>query len=319
MKRVFALVLVVSTISITTLLSVNAQAGWLSWLFKDNYTKTQYPIVLVHGILGFDDILGVDYFYRVPHELSKSGATVFTPAVAALESTEARGEQLARQVEEIIAITGKQKVNLIGHSHGGPTVRYVASVYPEMVASASSVGGSHLGSRLADIILGVSDAVPLGDELVSLVADAFAGAIDLISGGGYEQNSMASFYSNSSEGAAAFNVQHPEGMPTTYCGEGAELASNGVRYYSWAGTSPLTNILDVSDVLLAVTSLGFLGEDNDGIVQVCSTHWGKVLRDDYRMNHFDQMNHLFGLHSYWDTDPVTIYRQHANRLKNLGL
>jgi pimeloyl-ACP methyl ester carboxylesterase len=31
-------------------------------------------------------------------------------------STEVRGEQLAQQVEEIIAITGKPKVNLIGHS-----------------------------------------------------------------------------------------------------------------------------------------------------------------------------------------------------------
>ena len=34
-------------------------------------------------------------------------------------SNEVRGEQLAQQVEEIIAITGQSKVNLIGHSQGG--------------------------------------------------------------------------------------------------------------------------------------------------------------------------------------------------------
>ncbi|HBC18826.1 MAG TPA: hypothetical protein DC022_08760, partial [Alcanivorax sp.] len=32
-------------------------------------------------------------------------------------------------------------VNLLGHSHGGPTVRYVASVYPDYVASATAVAG----------------------------------------------------------------------------------------------------------------------------------------------------------------------------------
>ena len=40
------------------------------------------------------------------------------------------------QVEEIVAISGKPKVNLIGHSHGGPTVRYAAGAMPAMVASA---------------------------------------------------------------------------------------------------------------------------------------------------------------------------------------
>ena len=34
-----------------------------------------------------------------------------------MNSTEIRGEQTLQQVEEILAITGKAKVNLIGHSH----------------------------------------------------------------------------------------------------------------------------------------------------------------------------------------------------------
>lgn len=42
-----------------------------------NYTKTQHPIVLVHGLFGFGSIVGVDYFYRIPEELRRDGAQVF--------------------------------------------------------------------------------------------------------------------------------------------------------------------------------------------------------------------------------------------------
>lgn len=41
-----------------------------------------------------------------------------------------------------------------------------------------------------------------------------------------------------------------------------------------------------------------------------------VIRDDYRMNHLDEVNQVLGLHDIWSTDPVTLYRQQANRLKN---
>ncbi|MGL6166583.1 MAG: lipase, partial [Aeromonas veronii] len=52
---------------------------------------------------------------------------------------------------------------------------------------------------------------------------------------------------------------------------------------------------------------------------VCSSHLGKVIGTDYRMNHLDEVNQSFGIHHLFETDPVTLYRQHANRLKELGL
>ena len=92
-----------------------------------------------------------------------------------------------------------------------------------------------------------------------------------------------------------------------------------MRYYSWSGTSPVTNIIDPSDLLLGATALTFNGEANDGLVGRCSSRMGKVIRDNYRMNHLDEVNQTLGLTSLFETDPVTIYRQHANRLKNDGL
>jgi hypothetical protein len=57
----------------------------------------------------------------IKFDLARNGANVYATQVSPFNSTEIRGEQLAQQVEEIIAITGQTKVNLIGHSQGGPT------------------------------------------------------------------------------------------------------------------------------------------------------------------------------------------------------
>ena len=288
----------------------------LPGLTTADYTETRYPIVLVHGLFGFDSAAGVDYWYRIPEELRQGGAEVYVTQVSAAEDTEVRGEQLARQVEDILATTGAGKVNLIGHSHGGPTARYVASVYPQMVASVSSVGGVNWGARMADVLQGVSDNVPFSGDLIGYLGNALAGLIDLFSGGGNQQDIMAALKALTTEETLAFNQLYPEGVPAEYCGEGQRQAGNGVSYFSWSGAKPLTNGFDPSDALLGATSIVFLGEKNDGLVSSCSSHLGMVIRDDYRMNHLDEVNQVLGLHDIWSTDPVTLYRQQANRLKN---
>lgn len=59
----------------------------------DTYAKTKHPVVLVHGLLGFDAIGPINYFYGIPSALRSGGATVFTPEVSQSNSTEVRGEQ----------------------------------------------------------------------------------------------------------------------------------------------------------------------------------------------------------------------------------
>ncbi|MBW3827761.1 esterase/lipase family protein [Aeromonas hydrophila] len=247
------------------------------------YTQTRYPIVLVHGLFGFDKLLGVDYFYGIPQALTRDGARVYVAQVSATQSSELRGEQLLKQVQQVLAITGAEKVNLIGHSHGGPTIRYVASVAPELVASALS------------------------------------GVISLLSGGSQlPQDPLAALDALTSAGAQRFNQRYPEGLPSQYCGEGPMQAANGVYYFSWSGRGTMTNILDPVDPALALTG-SFFSEPNDGLVGVCSSHLGKVIGTDYRMNHLDEVNQSFGIRHLFETDPVSLYRQHANRLQRLGL
>ncbi|MDO6444097.1 triacylglycerol lipase [Marinobacter sp. 2_MG-2023] len=285
-----------------------------AWWWNPNpstYADTRYPVVLVHGMFGFDALIGVDYWYGIAEDLRKNGADIYTTQVPALDSTIARGEALLPQVEAIAAVHGK--VNLIGHSHGGPTARYVARVRPDLVASVTSVGSPHKGSAVADLIV-ESPASGLADSL----ANALGGLIDLLSGGGYDQNAQASLQSLSAQGSAEFNSFAPAGIPTSACGEGASSA-NGVRFYSWGGTGVITNVLDPSDALLGTTSLAFGSSKNDGLVGRCSSHFGKIIRDNYFMNHLDEVNQALGLHSLFETDPKAVYKQHANRLKNAGL
>ena len=215
------------------------------------------------------------------------------------------------QIAAIAAVHGK--VNLIGHSHGGPTARYVARVRPDLVASVTSVGSPHTGSPVADLIYGSP-----AEGLAATLGNALGGLIDLLSGGGYDQDLRSSLYSLTTQGSAEFNRFAPAGMPNTACGEGA-YAANGVRFYSWGGTGVLTNVLDPSDALLGTTSLAFGFSANDGLVGRCSSRFGKVIRDNYFMNHLDEVNQALGLHSLFETDPKTVFRQQANRLKNAGL
>ncbi len=282
-----------------------------SW--ATGYTQTKYPIVLVHGLFGFDSLGPVDYFYGIASGLQSGGARVYITTVSAANSTEVRGEQLLTQVKQILAATGATKVNLIGHSHGGPTARYVASVRPDLVASVSSVGGVNKGSRVADVLIG---AVP---DVTYTLANAVAGLISFLSGSPtLPQDAVAAAQSLSTAGTAAFNSRHPEGVPTTACGEGAYQV-NGVYYFSWSGAQPYTNIFDISDPVLALTSLAFNGAKNDGLVASCSSHLGRVIRDDYAMNHLDEVNQMIGITNLFETSPVTVFRQQANRLQGLGL
>jgi triacylglycerol lipase len=314
MKTRFASALIAAAAALTCALpSAQAQAA--------GYTQTRYPIVLVHGLFGWDSIAGtVDYFHKVPAALRASGAKVYVTQVSAANSTEVRGEQLLKQVKEILAITGASKVNIVGHSHGGPTARYVAGVAPELVASVSSVGGVNRGSDFADALRGVlPNGSPITGAVAGLVDSTLVNLIQTLSGNGeLPRNAEAALDSLSTAGSLKFNQKFPAGIPTTACGEGAYVVQ-GVRYYSWGGNKQITNLLDISDGVLALSGAFFNGKPNDGLVSTCSMNLGQVIRTNYRMNHLDEVNQLFGLVHLFETNPVEVYRQQANRLKNAGL
>nr|WP_324612879.1 triacylglycerol lipase [Ferrimonas aestuarii] len=287
--------------------------------YSNTDSQTRYPIVLVHGLFGFDAILGIDYFYGIPQALSREGATVYIPSVSPANATEVRGEQLLAEVERILALSGADKVNLIGHSHGSPTARYVASVAPHLVASVTSVGGVNWGSEVADALRGVLEPESVSEQIAADAANALSGLLALLSGNSdLPADSIAATESLTTAGTLAFNAKYPEGVPSQYCGTAPMVADNGVYYFSWSGRRQVTNLLDPSDPFLAITGLVIPGED-DGLVSSCSSRLGYVINDGFRMNHLDEVNQALGLHHLWETDPKQVFLEHARRLKSLNL
>lgn len=287
-------------------------------IFDCTYTKTKYPIVLEHGLAGFDQLFGVySYWFGIVGPLQDGGATVFTTTVSQFNSTAARGEQLIDQIETITAITGKPKVNIIGHSHGGLDARYVAAVRPDLVASVTTVATPHKGAALADYLRANVQNGSFTQSVVAFFANSLGTVIGLLTGHTNPQDAVAALDSLTTAGLATFNAQYPQGVPTTACGNGAASA-NGIKYYSWSGTGVLTNALDVSDGALGVSSLVY-PESNDGLVGRCSSHLGTVIRDNYFQNHLDEVNQVLGLVSIFESSPPSLFRAQANRLKTAGL
>ncbi len=287
-------------------------------LFNCDYTRTKYPIVLAHGLAGFDELFGVfEYWFGIPDALDDGGARVFVTDVSPFNSSQARGEQLIDQIEQIVAITGKPKVNLIGHSQGSLDVRYVAAVRPDLVASVTTVAGPHKGAALADYLRAHVHNGSFTEDVLSFFAGSLGTVLDLLTGHTNPQDAVAALDQLTSAGTASFNAAYPQGVPTSACGNGSAVV-NGIRYYSWSGTGVLTNALDISDPALGLTSLVY-PEANDGLVGRCSSHLGTVIRDNYFQNHLDEVNQVLGLVSIFESSPQSIFRAHANRLKNAGL
>ncbi|WP_312533281.1 lipase family alpha/beta hydrolase [Acinetobacter variabilis] len=301
----------------------STQASQVTAKTSSQYAKTKYPIVFSHGMAGFirvgTDQFGLDYWYQILPDLARNGANVWATRVSPFNSSEIRGEQLLEQVKEIAAITGADKVNLIGHSHGGPTIRYVAGSEPKLVASLTTVGAPHKGSPVADLILkaeGTAIEAPLVGT-INLVSKAITWAQGL-DPNSYPHDSLAGGSSLTASGSAKFNQRYPIGMPTTTCGEGA-YQQKGIYNYSFTGVGQVTNPLDPDSALKVTALLIDGGKENDGLVSRCSAKFGKTIRDNYNWNHLDEVNQLLGLKNVFAPDPVDVYRQHANRLKLQGL
>jgi triacylglycerol lipase len=138
--------------------------------------RTQHPIVLVHGLFGFDRIaIGgatSDYFRGVRAHLEALGNDVFVVRLPPHAAIAERAASLAEQVGRLRA----PRVNLLAHSMGGLDARYAISrlgLAPR-VASLTTIGTPHRGTPLADGVgpllarLGVAGALDVGTRRMAV-------------------------------------------------------------------------------------------------------------------------------------------------------
>lgn len=290
---------------------------------------TRYPLVLVPGMLGFIRLLLYPYWYGIIPALRRGGARVIAVQVSPLNSSEVRGEQLLTQIQRIMAETGAARVNLIGHSQGALTARYAAAKRPDWVASVTSVAGPNHGSELADYLARHSPAHSFKGRILSALLRGVAALMALLETG-YRGPKLpvdihASHQSLTTDGVALFNRQYPQGLPTTWGGQGPEQVG-GVRYYSWSGTlqpgktNRGRNLFDGTSRSCRLFARAFVREAGqcDGMVGRYSSHLGQVIGDDYPLDHFDIVNQSLGLVGK-GAEPIRLFVEHAQRLKAADL
>ena len=87
--------------------------------------------------------------------------------------------------------------------HGGLDVRYVASVRPDLVASATSVGSPHKGADLADYLSDNFENGSFAQAVLNFFANTLGTVIGLVSGTSNPQDGLAAL-----EMVIGFHVLH---------------------------------------------------------------------------------------------------------------
>jgi triacylglycerol lipase len=146
---------------------------------KAAYAPTRYPIVLVNGI---DTSPLFRWSERIVTTMRDvGGSAVYRATLTPYEPPRVRAPELRARIDEILAETHAEKVNLVCHSLGGLDCRYVASPgglgYASAIASITTVGTAHHGTRVADVLLGIIPDAQQDDRLdalATLLGDAFS-------------------------------------------------------------------------------------------------------------------------------------------------
>jgi pimeloyl-ACP methyl ester carboxylesterase len=273
--------------------------------------RTTYPVVFAHGMAGFDDILGYDYwgddygtFVGDPcDELFEvycngdidSGQKAYVAQVQPFQTSEVRGLDLANDVEGFMATAGATRVNLVGHSQGGIDIRKAARVLYErrgrtVVSQMVSISSPHRGSPVAKYILdlgpGVTSVIDalasyFGDIIYQAGNDGVAGAKQLV----YNDYSASDGVTT---GMRAFNTANP--VDARYASRYASL----ITAQDGSSVNPALYLL--SNLLFNIDGNGYCvddcdndgaagkgdgsrsGNDDDGLVGINSQQMGYRLR-----------------------------------------
>lgn len=136
-----------------------AVVGW--WITRRQELKwralpaiaLKHPVVMAHGILGFDKI-GIGgfrqtYFRGLWKYLETLGVRVTYPTVPMIGSIEDRASALATHIKELESAS----VIVVAHSMGGLDARYAIHTLGlgDRVAALVTVGTPHRGTSLADL------------------------------------------------------------------------------------------------------------------------------------------------------------------------
>jgi triacylglycerol lipase len=220
--------------------------------------RLRTPIVLVHGLFGFDQVrLGdwvlADYFPGIAEALRAAGNRVLVPRVSPTGCIAERAAQLKAFIEYA---SPTEPVHVFGHSMGGLDARYMISRLgmADRVLSLTTLGTPHRGS-------------PFADWAASRLVRVLEPVLDFV---GVPSGAFADLTTTA---CRAFNQATPD-VP-------------GVRYFAVAGnfrSGWLTPPWQISAPIVAQAE-----GPNDGIVSVASATYGEQT-DVWEVDHLGLVN-----------------------------
>lgn len=214
---------------------------------------TRYPVLLLHGLAYRDDMLLVESWGRIPARLQAGGCKVFLGELEAWSSIENNASRLVERVRAVLAETGADKVNLVGHSKGGLEARHAISQLglAPVAASLTTICTPHHGTFAADVASALTPSSLLPQ---SLAIDLFARLM-----GDHQPESEVCLRELTVSAMKSFNRDNSD--------------QPGVCYLSYG-----TQMMRISDdPVFALTYELLKHHDgaNDGMVPIASCQWGE--------------------------------------------
>lgn len=218
---------------------------------------TRYPLLLVHGIF-FHDFKKVNYWGRIPQALMKNGAVIYYGQQQSAASVEECGKELAERIDQILAETGAEKVNIIAHSKGGLDARAAISHWgmADKVASLTTINTPHRGCIFAEQLL---------TTIPEKTRQAVAARYNFVAGkvGDRGPDFLAGVTDLTASACREFNDQTPNMPGVLYESVGSYCRKAQSGRFPLNMTYPLVKHMD-----------GL----NDGLVSVDSAPWGSSFR-----------------------------------------
>jgi triacylglycerol lipase len=206
--------------------------------------RLKAPVVLVHGLLGFDQLqmagwVLADYFPGIPKMLRDAGNRILTARLSPTAGVAERAAQLKALIDREVP---DERVHVIGHSMGGLDSRYMISRLgmAGRVLSLTTLGTPHRGSAFAD--WGVKRFRSLACPLLAFAGLSYQAFLDVTVGS-----------------CRRFNAEVPNAA--------------GVRYFSVAGRLQPNRVPWQWQVPSRI--LDRIEGENDGIVSTASARWGE--------------------------------------------
>lgn len=233
---------------------------------RPTYRKPLSPIVLAHGLMGFDELRlvgtllpGVHYWRGITEALIANGNEVILTSVPPSASIEERAAKLSNDIEKK---AGGKSVNIIAHSMGGLDARYMISQLkpPNVhVKSLTTIASPHRGSAFADYLF-----ERIGEQRLPKIYSALRAMS--IETGAFSQ--LTRRYMEEE-----FNPRTPD--------------REGVAYFSYGAlaTPPLWSAFRQSHRIVEDVE-----GPNDGLVSVTSSQWGTYKGTLEGVSHLDLIN-----------------------------